>query len=73
MATGDVRALGPFLDELEERLGAVDAEALALSGNNDAGTVWLEGVRAGYPRHYAFRRSGEEATLSPLARAIPHG
>lgn len=43
------------------------AEALALAEDRNAGAAWLDGIRARYPRRYAFR--GE---INPAARESPY-
>ena len=47
-----------------ERVAAIAvacAEALALTEHTDAGIACLDGLRAGYPRHYAFRSELDKA------------
>jgi hypothetical protein len=49
------------------QIAVARAEALALADGQNAGVAWLDGVRARYPRHYAFRADVDTATReSPL-------
>jgi len=48
------------------RMAVACAESFALADEQSAGAAWLDGVRARYPRHYAFR-----AEVDAAARASP--